>query len=113
MTGEELFKEFRLLSPDETDYTHCLFSEAFDDILQGRLSSAAIPYDAFALSGEDVPVKGELEAVCAPDGSAVALIRITNVRTVAEESVDARRFFEEYSYPGSPWIQVSFSVAFS
>lgn len=113
MTPDEMFRQYRLLSPDAADYTHCLFSEAAEDILQGSFNAADIPYEVFACYGEELPSKGDIEAVVSPSGNSLALIKVNEVRMIGEESLKGRRFFNEFASCDMVWIEITFSVVFS
>lgn len=113
MTPDDMFRQYRLLSPDAADYTHCLFSEASEDILSGSFTVADIPYEVFACYGEELPVKGDIEAVVSPAGNSLALLKVTEVRMIGEESVKGRRFFTEYASADMVWVEISFKVVFS
>lgn len=81
MTPEEMFKQYRLLNPMASDYSHAIFSTyiSWDDILTEKVSSVLIPAALFEESGEELPLKDDIEALTDNKGNSIALLRITNV----------------------------------
>ncbi len=113
MTPDEMFRDYRMLNPLASDYTHCLFSEASEAILEGQIDKANIPYDVFACMGEELPEKGDIEVVVSQRGNALALIQITDVKIREEEELQGPRFFESHAFAGCFWLEISFSLIFS
>lgn len=79
MTPDEMFKQYRLLNPMANDYSHAIFSDLInsDDIINGKISSVVICSYIFEESGEELPLKGDIEVLTDPSGKALALLKIT------------------------------------
>lgn len=113
MSPDEMFRDYRLLSPDTPDYSHCIFSEAHEDILSGALTLADIPYEVFACYGEELPAKGDVEAVVTEKGDAVCLIRITDVKMIPTTSGNGRLFFPSFLEDDGYLVEIAFRKIFS
>ena len=113
MTPDAMFKEYRLLSPDTPDYSHCLFSEASEDIIKESFNRASIPYEVFSCYGEELPVKGDVECVTNAKGEALALIKITSVKMVPYGEEKGRLFFSSYLDKEGYIVEIEFKKIFS
>ena len=67
MTSDEMFLNFRKMSPSSCDYTECLFSEYL--ISEPEITRIALSQRLFEMTGEEIPSAGEIQAVCDRNGS--------------------------------------------
>lgn len=80
MTPDEMFKQYRLLNPLACDYSHAIFSDFInsDDIISEKISSVIIPSYIFEESGEELPLKDDIEVLTDINGKALALLKISS-----------------------------------
>lgn len=80
MTPDEMFKQYRLLNPLACDYSHAIFSDFInsDDIISKKISSVIIPSYIFEESGEELPLKDDIEVLTDINGKALALLKISS-----------------------------------
>ena len=111
MNCDDMFRAYRMLSPDTPDYTHAFFAEAInpDDIISGSADSVFIPARIFEQYGEELPLKGDVMCVTDASGEAICLIKVTEVRVGRPEC--ERVLYE--AAPDETGAAVKFKVVFS
>ena len=110
MTSDEMFLNFRKMSPSSCDYTECLFSEYL--IRKPEITRIALSQRLFEMTGEEIPSAGEIQAVCDRSGNCVYLIRIRNVKIMSGKSVDCGIPFYPENDESLLYCVLDFSIVF-
>ena len=110
MTSDEMFLNFRKMSPSLSDYTECLFSDYL--IRKPEITRIALSQRLFEMTGEEIPSAGEIQAVCDRSGSCFFLIRIRNVKIMSGKSMESSIPFYPEKNESLLYCVLDFSIVF-
>lgn len=89
MTSEEMFFSYRMLNPDVSDYSQCLFPHSIvEGMLDEGAGRVAVCQEVFERMGENTPVPGEIQALEDGEGRCLCLVRVEHIAIVPGRNVD-------------------------